>query len=69
MERKVRQEVADTQLASIVTFIYLSRRVVDGHLDGLAGCADVDHHQDVTVIDLRGNGVKRLNERKVEDGR
>lgn len=36
----------------VATFVYLCWRVIDGDLDGLAGCADVDHHQDVTVTDL-----------------
>lgn len=36
-----------------VGLAHLRRRVVDGHLDGLAHCADVDHHQDVAVVDLQ----------------
>lgn len=38
----------------ITTLVYLSWRVIDGDLDGLADRADVDHHQDVIVTDLRG---------------
>ncbi len=38
----------------ITSLIYLCWRVIDGDLDGLAGGADVDHHQDVTVTDLKG---------------
>ena len=37
----------------MTTLVYLCWRVVDGDLDGLAGRADVDHHQDVSVTDLK----------------
>lgn len=36
----------------ITTHLYLCRCVVNGNLDGLAGRADVDHHQDESVTDL-----------------
>lgn len=45
----------------ITTRLYLRRHVVNGNLDGLAGRADVDHHQDVAVTDLRG-GTNRAKQ-------
>lgn len=41
-------------MAFATALVYLRWRVIDGDLDGLAGRADVDHHQDVTVTDLKG---------------
>lgn len=35
-------------------FHYLWRSVINGDLDCLAGRADVDYHQNMAVIDLRG---------------
>lgn len=43
---------------SPLLLVYLRWRVIDGDLDGLAGRADVDHHQDVTVTHLKG-GTKK----------
>lgn len=37
----------------ITSLVYLRWRVIDGDLEGLAHRADVDHHQDVTVTDLK----------------
>lgn len=37
-----------------LTFVYLCWCVVNRNLDGLAGLAHVDHHQNVSVTDLRG---------------
>lgn len=54
-------------MAFITTFVYLCWCVIDGDLDGLAGCAHVDHHQDVTVTDLKG-GTKGPNKVK-SDGK
>lgn len=44
-----------------MTRAYLCWRVIEGDLDGLAHRADVDHHQDVAVIDLKegANGEKK----------
>lgn len=55
------RSLAQQRLLFVSMFAYLRWRVIDGHLDGLAHCVDVDHRQDMAITDLKQetNGTAR----------